>query len=95
MAVLHFGDVPEVSALKEIDKLRTRARRGNANRALKILDRSPDRKPDPGDDLYDLPSSEVDLDPGRPDPWWLMPASLAMWALVALGVGILMTAFVA
>lgn len=45
-------------------------------------------------ELYDLPSSEIDGDDGRPDPWWLMPASFLMWMLVAVGVVILMTALV-
>lgn len=79
MAVIDIGGVPEAFALTDIDKLRPRARNGDA---------------DPGDELFDLPSSEIDQTSGRADPWWLMPMSLAMWALVALGVMILMTALV-
>lgn len=81
--------------MTDIDKLRARARNGDADRALKILDRSPDRKPDPGDELYDLPASEIDCDGGCRAPWWLMPAALLMWALVALGVVMLMSALIA
>jgi hypothetical protein len=53
------------------------------------------RNSDAGGALYNLPSSEIDRGTSRPDPWWLMPASLAMWALVALGVAMLMSALVA
>lgn len=81
--------------MNELDKLRGRARRGDSDRALPILDRAPLRRPDPRDELYDLPISEIYLEDGRPDPWWVIPLALAMWALVAVEVVILMTAFVA
>lgn len=65
--------------MTDLDKRRPRERNSDA---------------DAGGELYDLPFSEIDHGPGRANPWWLMPLSLAMWALVALGVVILMSALV-
>lgn len=79
MAVLDDDGVPETAELTDLDKRRPCDRNGDADRRS---------------ELYDLPYSEIDREPGRPDPWWLMPASLLMWALVAVGVVILMTALV-
>ncbi|MGQ2909177.1 MAG: hypothetical protein ACT6QU_14630 [Aliihoeflea sp.] len=78
--------------MTDLERLRTRAIRGDAGRPLEILSRVPDRKTDPGDELYDLPLEDQQPDDGRRDPWWFMPLALVMWALVALTVVILLAA---
>lgn len=77
--------------MSDLEKLRPR-RNGERRRSDRIIDRIAERKSDPDGELFDLPACETGLAPGREDPWWLIPAALLMWALVATGVVMLLTA---
>ena len=80
--------------MSDLEKIRPRPTGGEPSRSHRIIDRIPERKPDLDGGLFDLPACEIDIAQARGDPWWVIPAALIMWALVAAGVVMLMMALV-